>query len=52
MRRLNIEIRYIPESKNKVTDVLSKTLFDEDCESSSVVFKALEELNKERPKWM
>jgi hypothetical protein len=49
LRRLNVEIRYISESRNKVVDELSRTIFrTDDCEKDSVLFEALQNLRDQR----
>ena len=52
MRRLNIEIKYLPGHRNKVADALSRTLFDEDCSETSQVQEASRRLASVGPKWV
>ena len=49
LRRLNIDIRYIPGPRNKVADGLSRTIFQgEECLPSQDIKNALSEIQKDR----
>ena len=49
LRRLNIDIRYIPGPRNKVVDGLFRTIFQgEECLSSQDIKNALSEIQKNR----
>lgn len=52
LRRLNVEITYIPGPRNKVADALSRTLFDEGCSESKHVLEACGRLSQEGPAWV
>lgn len=53
LRRLNIEIKYIPGKRNKVADGLSRTLFlEEDCSSDQAVQEAISRLSADGPQWI
>ena len=52
LRRLNIEIHYIPGSRNKVADALSRTLFDEGCTETTPVVEAFGKLTQHGPQWI
>ena len=52
LRRLNIEIRYIPGARNKVADALSRTLFDEGCDETTSVVEASRRLAQHGPQWI
>ena len=53
LRRLNLEIQYIPGRRNRVADGLSRTLFlAEDCTADSNVIEAWRAISKEGPKWV
>lgn len=52
LRRLNIEIKYIPGPRNKVADGLSRTLFDEVCSETHAVIDMYEALRKKGPHWV
>ena len=53
MRRLNIQIAYIPGPRNKVADGLSRTLFEnEECSSTPAVKEACDTLGKQGPQWI
>lgn len=52
LRRLNVDIRYIPGPRNKVADALSRTIFPGDeCCPSQKIRDALGELQKD-PMWV
>ena len=40
LRRLNVKIRYIPSYRNKITNVLLRTLFDSNCFQTLYIKKA------------
>lgn len=52
LRRLNITIKYILGTRNKIVDALSRTLFDEECSSKYTVGRAYVELKLHGPKWV
>ena len=53
LRRLNIEIRYLPGPRNKVADGLSRTLFqDPDCSDDPKVGRIYQELRSQGPRWV
>jgi hypothetical protein len=53
LRRLNVKIRYISESRNKIVDELSRTIFrTDDCEKNSVLFETLQNLRDQRKLWI
>jgi hypothetical protein len=53
LRRLNVEIRYIPGPRNKVADGLSRTIFrTDDCEEDPVLSEALQNLRDQGKLWI
>lgn len=52
LRRLNIEIRYISNLKNKIIDVLFRTIFDEKCIIIEFVKILQRNLIDQKPLWI
>lgn len=53
LRRLNINIVYIPGHRNKVADGLSRTLFrDSECSEDSMTRRVQEELTQQGHRWV
>lgn len=52
LRRLNLEIKYIPDHRNKVADILSRTLFDSDYSETSQITKVYNRLTQQGSKWI
>jgi hypothetical protein len=50
MRRLNLDIRYISDSRNKVANVLFRTLFNEN--NSEKVEQILKKIRKQESEWV
>ena len=49
LRRLNIEIKYVPKPRNIIIDGLSKTLFDKNCTKTATVIDIYETMRKKIP---
>ena len=53
LRRLNLTIQYISRSRNKIVDVLSRTLFTEnECETNEVIQKINKSLQEHDSMWV
>ena len=52
LRRLNINIVYIPGHRNKIADALSRTIFDSNCSDSTAVHQLQKELTDQGPQWI
>ena len=52
LRRFNVEIKYVSKPRNKITDGLSRTLFDEDCTETATIIDMYETMRKKNPQWV
>jgi hypothetical protein len=53
LRRLNVKIKYISESRNKIVDEFSRTIFrTNDCDENSVLFETLQNLRDQKKLWI
>ena len=52
LRRLNLIIQYIFDHRNKIVDVLSKTLFDVDCNNNNIVSRLQKEITNKDSNWI
>ena len=52
LKKFNVEIHYIFESRNKIVDALSRILFNENCSKIFMIKIAKNELDEQKFKWV
>ena len=52
LKRLNVEILYIFESRNKIVNALSRILFNENCSKIFMIKIVKNDLNEQKLKWI